>query len=1256
MKNLTLKYHYSKRYKEHECKLMTQHAFNENISFVYDGNNKSVNLYDHHSCEVKELFNYDGIIAMEYVQLNDCLCLATDEGEIVQYNFTTNDYEVVGMIQDGIETMSWSPDQELVVFVTKSCNVILMFSTFDVLVESSLHEKAAKEFITVGWGKKETQFHGSVGKDARKKQEINIEMNEDLDKTISCCWRGDGEYFAVNYVGENGRMFKVYTKEGVPTYTSEVCAKLQVPIAWKPSGLWIAKPEIHPNKYSITLFERNGLKHNELILPFTHEDEHVVNLSWSQDSDIFLIETLRNDNIRVLYFYTICNYHWYLKHTIEFNCQVAYNWSQNFIEPKKLFIMTNKGEFQVLKFDFIVNHSKGRSESDESIVAVIDGHKLLLTNFRSQMVPPPMASLEIVIDSPVNVVDFLQYPDENYDSNSFFTMDLKNKVKIYRCVFDNVINGKRLNSIEEVKEFKIEIKECGTLTTGLWLNESFMLFTKEFKMYLFSLDSHSIVEEVVMEKVINNMIGLDDRTFILQLCDGSLIELSLTNEHQLTINDEHMEKLPEFCESIEATRINDKVAVFGLKNNKKKLYWNSKELATEVTSFKISIDDDYLMYTTIGELKFLKIKHDEMELVDSRKVERGSKIIQQVKNKSQIIFQLPRGNLETISPRILSLKIIKCHLKQKEYKQAFDLLRKERINLNLLIDLNPQQFLDDLVLFVKAIDNIQWLNLFLTELKDEDVTATMYKFCEISNIDKEFDVNNFTMTNKVSYLCDKMLEIFQQIDAKKYLLPSITCYVKNQQIENALQLIWEMKKSGKADEDADNAVKYLLYLIDINVLYNLALGMYDYQLVLFVAQKSQKDPKEYVPFLNELNKLPTSYAKYKIDCHLKRFPKAIKHIANLCNGDDDEKFIECLELIKKHQLYSSAIEAFNDKPDCYKKICILYADHLRIKGKILESSLLYERGGDNQQALAGARNVLDWQRCIVLAIKSGYSATELNELSLKLSNALSDSGRHKEASDLVRRYMPNDVVALVKLLIKGRFYSDAIIEITSSGDNKMFEDIVIPQLSSHLSEAVKMVNDDKQLYIEQKNRLLNVRAEKIRRLQDPIGDDDEMFSDTTSMMSSSINSQSSKRTFKSSKNKRKHERKLTNLKEGNKFEDVALVDSLWKLVHKIISLENQNVIKDLIKNAVVLSLDNEASLLQKSFKELLLLLKTTMNEIWIPEMLSAGKYPETEDDMLQYNLDNSMTNKMCYELIKPEQRFKPRLNVIEFELELCKKN
>lgn len=46
-----------------------------------------------------------------------------------------------------------------------------------------------------------------------------------------------------------------------------------------------------------------------------------------------------------------------------------------------------------------------------------------------------------------------------------------------------------------------------------------------------------------------------------------------------------------------------------------------------------------------------------------------------------------------------------------------------------------------------------------------------------------------------------------------------------------------------ADTDPDlveEAIKYIIFLSDVNKLYDVALGLYDFQLVLLVAQHSQK--------------------------------------------------------------------------------------------------------------------------------------------------------------------------------------------------------------------------------------------------------------------------------------------------------------------------------------------------------------------------------------------------------------------------------
>ena len=87
-------------------------------------------------------------------------------------------------------------------------------------------------------------------------------------------------------------------------------------------------------------------------------------------------------------------------------------------------------------------------------------------------------------------------------------------------------------------------------------------------------------------------------------------------------------------------------------------------------------------------------------------------------------------------------------------------------------------------------------------------------------------------------------------------------------------------------------------MVDVNVLYDVALGTYDFDLVMMVAEKSQKDPKEYLPFLNSLKAMEPRYGRFSIDKHLKRWSKALVHIAAL-----PDKLEECLQVVEEHRLY-----------------------------------------------------------------------------------------------------------------------------------------------------------------------------------------------------------------------------------------------------------------------------------------------------------------------------------------------------------------
>jgi len=95
-------------------------------------------------------------------------------------------------------------------------------------------------------------------------------------------------------------------------------------------------------------------------------------------------------------------------------------------------------------------------------------------------------------------------------------------------------------------------------------------------------------------------------------------------------------------------------------------------------------------------------------------------------------------------------------------------------------------------------------------------------------------------------------------------------------------------------------------LVDVNDLYNVALSIYDFQLVLLVAQKSHKDPKEYVPFLRELKKMEKHFQRYKIDLYLRRYTKALYNLSLA-----GEKYTnEIISLIHEKKLYKEAVQIY----------------------------------------------------------------------------------------------------------------------------------------------------------------------------------------------------------------------------------------------------------------------------------------------------------------------------------------------------------
>ena len=54
-----------------------------------------------------------------------------------------------------------------------------------------------------------------------------------------------------------------------------------------------------------------------------------------------------------------------------------------------------------------------------------------------------------------------------------------------------------------------------------------------------------------------------------------------------------------------------------------------------------------------------------------------------------------------------------------EYGKAFRMLRQHKIDINLMYDVNPEKFMANIGKFVKEVNQVDYLNLFINSLSED---------------------------------------------------------------------------------------------------------------------------------------------------------------------------------------------------------------------------------------------------------------------------------------------------------------------------------------------------------------------------------------------------------------------------------------------------------------------------------------------------------------------------------------------------------
>ncbi|KAG5362866.1 Elongator complex protein 1 [Yarrowia sp. B02] len=596
-----------------------------------------------------------------------------------------------------------------------------------------------------------------------------------------------------------------------------------------------------------------------------------------------------------------------------------------------------------------------------------------------------------------------------------------------------------------------------------------------------------------------------------------LLQLLDGNVYLLQDSLEPLAKLPR-CSTIAYTD-----DVYGL-TSKGKLYKGDQVEASHVTSLISS--DDTILYTTAERLHLAG---------ESREIEKSSLLVSAHPSTYSVVLQAPRGNLETIHPRPLVLKRVAEALKNRDFKAALTICRTHRVDLNFLHDHDPELFMAHVSEFVDQVSS-NHLDLFLTEV----------------------GVKNNPKGNEI---CDAVLantkNLQNQITAHSFKNPP--------DVAAALALV-----------DSEESLEHLCFLHDVNHLYDTSLGLYDLEKTLLVAQQSQKDPKEYLPFLQKLQVMAEDRRKFTIDDHLEKYAEALESlIADKAGHEEIDAYIT------RHVLYNEALKLYTDKSDT-QRVLNIYAAFLESTREFKEAGIIYESLEKWEEALEAYKAGVYWEEALCLCHAVDGFEDKVRDVADELAPQLVSAHCYKEASTLYADYLDDIMEAVRCLCLGSNFVAARALAARKAGDDK---ERISKEIDSLLSDAFgthsEFLADCQTQVKNQVSRLHEVRqlaqvsmSRELERVEDDnMVPDDISLADTASTSGTFLTKYTGKTagtaktgvSRRTAKNKRRMDRKKAKGKKGTVFEEEYLVASLGRLVERLeqSKVEIYNVIQAL---------------------------------------------------------------------------------------------
>lgn len=627
------------------------------------------------------------------------------------------------------------------------------------------------------------------------------------------------------------------------------------------------------------------------------------------------------------------NAHWFLKQQLYYPTSNKINdffWietSAALCTICKLVIFTNE-EVCFHTFKFVTNTSPVKA-----ISAVIDGKLLNIHLFENAIIPPPMSSYVFEHTRPINSIFF--HPQKPLcmlvDSQFELSFIHLEKNSVGRLISSTI------SSCEKRPKF-VQID---------WT------LINEINVYVESEDQVSTSEEI-LDNIIFRIIKTKTRlnnSFDTEYLNS---DKPLDNAHILLYH------------ARAKLKVNDDTFNFDITVNAcQELCINNKIICSGVTSSLLY--KKYLLWTTAtGMLYCIRDKQfgNPFDVSKSfvRPIEQGARIVccNNVTPPS-IILQLPRGNLETVNCKMITIDIIDDLLSNNRWRDALQIMRIEKINCNVVVDLNPERFIDNIENFVKAAKSCSILTAMVSNFDlEENCFQTVYRYY----LENEITESNIKKKNIVEKILDFL--------CSKNCVENLSCIVAIQQkhisLKSALISVKQVYEANleKHESICSKTIRIILQQAHLKDVLNAAFTLFDLRLLALIYRNSNEDPKVYEPELSNLHNMSALERRFRLCLKAHNPISAVKYLL-ICDEFDEEYVVSFIVKNKlEHVAYYTTNKCNSTVTDQFKLVSTLYAKRLNIEGKYVEAGLVLKRARLFEESLQQYRKALEWREVIAL--------------------------------------------------------------------------------------------------------------------------------------------------------------------------------------------------------------------------------------------------------------------------------------------------